>query len=175
MSETYEITYDAASVGTAQVKKQGLYLLLSCRCSLPDEGLYRIHACYGCDRMDLGICVPMGEVFGMDKKIPLKQIPEGTPSFFLLPKDWKPEEPVEIEPAVPVTDEAEAPITDETELPVTAEAEEFETSEEEEKVTLGTGETFIPVTEDEPFEYLDKLEGAHMEVHDGVSGIVIAE
>ena len=167
MSETYEITYDTAPVGTVRVEKQGLYFLFSCRCRLPDESLYRIHGCYGDDRVDLGICVPMGQLFGMDKKIPTRQIPEGIPSFQLLPKDWKPEIPEAVEP--------QEPVAVETEVSALTEEEETAMAETEEDVWMETAGTFIPVTEEEPFEYLDELEGAHMEVHDGVSGIVIAE
>ena len=36
-------------------------------------------------------------------------------------------------------------------------------------------ESFIPVSEEEPFEYLDKLEDAHMEIHDDTPGIVFLE
>ena len=159
MSETYEITYDTVPVGTAQVEKQGLYFLFSCRCRLPDEGLYRIHGCFGEDRVDLGICVPMGQLFGMDKKSPSRQIPEGIPYFQLLSKDWKPE----------VTEKVIA------ETPVMAEAEVTAVAEVEENAELETEGTFIPVTEEGSFEYLDELEGAHMEIREGLSGIVLAE
>lgn len=167
MSETYEITYDTVPVGTVRVEKQGLYFLFSCRCRLPDEGLYRIHGCYGNDHVDLGICVPMGQQFGMDKKIPSRQIPEGIPVFCLLPKDWKPE--------VPETVESQEPVSVETEVSALTEEEETAMAETEEDVQLETAGTFIPVAEEEPFEYLDELEDAHMEIREGLSGIVLAE
>ena len=37
-------------------------------------------------REDLGICVPMDDCFGLDKKIPCKRFGSGTPEFLLLPK-----------------------------------------------------------------------------------------
>ena len=35
---------------------------------------------------DLGLCVPHGDRFGVDTKIPIKRLGEGTLSFRLLPK-----------------------------------------------------------------------------------------
>ena len=143
MPEIFEITYEAEPVGKARIEKQGLYYRFSCRCKLPDDGFYRVNVCYGTDHVDLGICVPMEELFGMDKKIPLRQIPEGTPSFLLRSNDWKPEEKV--------IEEADA----ELQMPMP---------------TVGT---FVPVAEDEPFEHLDELEGAVLETRDGEVGILL--
>ena len=97
MADTYEIKYQGELVGHVRTQKQGLYLCFHCRCTLPDESMYRIHALGEAGREDLGICVPMDGSFGMDKKIPLKRLGEGKLTFQLVPKDWKPEETV-IEP-----------------------------------------------------------------------------
>ena len=158
MAETYDITYDGEPVGTARMEKQGLYYVFSCRCRLPEEGLYRIYAINGDAREDLGICIPMDGVFGMDKKIPQKRIGEGILTFELVPKDWKPQ-PVMTEPEpMPQVEETVHPVqAEETEPPAAVE------------------ESFIPVSEEEPFEHLDKLEDAHMEIHDDTPGIVFLE
>ena len=158
MAETYDITHEGAPVGTARMEKQGLYYVFSCRCRLPKEGLYRIHAINGAAREDLGICIPMDGVFGMDKKVPQKRIGEGTLTFELIPKDWKPQEIVpEPEPILQV---------EETVQPVQA---------EEIAPSAAVEESFIPVSEDEPFDYLDKLEDARVEVRDDQVGIIIQE
>ena len=168
MAETYDITYEGAPVGAARMEKLGLYYVFSCRCRLPDDGLYRIHVIAGENREDLGICIPLDGLFGMDKRLPLKRLGEGTLDFVLLPKDWKPQE-------VAVQQVAEAEETKEEEVPV---------PETEISVPEPEGETlpdepeegsFIPVSEEEPFEYLDKLEDAHMEIHDDTPGIVFLE
>ena len=91
MAETYDIRFDDAPVGKARVEKQGLYFCFSCRCRLPDEKLYRIHVISGENREDLGICIPLDGMFGMDKRLPAKRLGEGTLEFILLPKDWKPQ------------------------------------------------------------------------------------
>lgn len=158
MAETYDIKHEGAPVGTARMEKQGLYYVFSCRCRLPKEGLYRIHAINGDAREDLGICIPMDGVFGMDKKVPQKRIGEGILTFELVPKDWQPQEIVpEPEPILQV---------EETVQPVQA---------EEIAPSAAVEESFIPVSEDEPFDYLDKLEDARVEVRDDQVGIVIQE
>ena len=154
MAETYEIFYDKQCVGTATMKREGLYLCFSCRCRLPDNGLYRIHVTDGDRRGDLGICVPMDDNFGMDKKLPAKGLGEGILRFELLPKDWKPQEITITEPDVPAKEETSAP-------------------EEEPDFYDEPSQQFLPVSEDEPFDYLDKLENAHMEIRDDQPGIVL--
>jgi len=166
----YDITFNTSPVGTAQMEKQGLYYLFSCRCSLPDEGLYRIHVVYGDKREDLGICVPMDGVFGMDKKISAKKLGEGTPSFELLPRDWQPPQ-VDEEPPVKEGVKEETP-AEETSV-------EGKNSPPEAEETAAIAETaepiFLPVSEEEPFDHLDKLENAVMAVRDDQIGIVIPE
>ena len=92
MAETYDITFEAAPIGTARMEKQGLYYRFVCRCRLPEEGLYRIHVILGDKREDLGICVPVDGAFGMDKMISAKRLGEGTPAFELVIRDWQPPE-----------------------------------------------------------------------------------
>ena len=153
MAETYDITYEGAPVGAARMEKLGLYYVFSCRCRLPKEGLYRIHAISGDTREDLGICIPMDGAFGMDKKIPTKRLGDGRLTFELVPKDWKPWEIVPESEPVPQMEETE---------------EETVQNESDEEV-------FVPVSEEEPFEHLDKLEDARMEMRDDQVGIVIQE
>ena len=137
MAETYDILCDGEPVGTARVEKAGLYRSFFCRCYLPREGLYRIHAICGENREDLGICIPIDDAFGMDKKIPAKRLGDSALQFELVPKDWQPQEQIPPEPA--------------------------------------PEELFIPVSEEESFEHLDKLENAVMEVRDGEVGILVRE
>jgi len=185
MAEAYDITYDGTPVGKAQMEKQGLYYSFSCRCCLPEEGLYRIHVRMADKREDLGICVPMGDTFGMDKKLSAKKLGEGTPAFELVPKDWKPQ-PVIAEPE-PVPEEivsedktipAEEVMQEEEMMPPEAPEEtepaSFKPKEEILPPTVEE-EMFIPVSEEEPFDYLDKLEDAHMEIRNDIPGIIIQE
>ena len=165
MDETYDIRFDDSLVGKARVEKQGLYLCFSCRCRMPDDGLYRIHVISGENREDLGICIPLDGLFGMDKRLPAKRLGEGTLDFVLLPKDWKPQEVVvqEIGATEEMAEENET-------LP---ETETSISEPEEERLADELEEVFIPVSEAEPFEYLDKLENAVMEVQEETIGILL--
>ena len=154
MADTYEIVYEGKPVGSVRTEKQGLYLCFHCRCALPDGRMYRIHVCSGDKREDLGICIPVEGKFGMDKKIPSKRLGEGALTFQLVPKDWKPEKFV-AEPELPVQEE----VLTEPE-PVIAEEPEG---------------IFVPVSEEEPFQQLDMLEDAVMDVRGDQVGIVIQE
>ena len=82
----YEVRLGADTVGTATVEKQGLYYLFSCRCRLNGATMQRIMVACGGNQVDLGICVPMGGSFGLDKKVPCKYLGEGEPEFFLTPR-----------------------------------------------------------------------------------------
>ncbi len=171
MAETYEIFYAGERAGTVQREKQGLYYLFSCRCRLPEEGLYRIHVICGERWEDLGICVPLDGAFGMDKKIPAKRLGEGDMTFELLPKDWQlpAPEPVIEEQAVPMVEEQPEP-SEEAEY-----EEELFVPEPEEDVAEPAAELFVPVAEEAPFDYLDHLEDAVLAEKDGRIGIVIPE
>lgn len=149
MAETYDIICEDEAVGTAKMKRQGLYCSFSCRCRLPQEGLYRIHVICGENREDLGICVPLDNGFGMDKKIPSKRLGDGAVTFELVPKDWQPKKEIVPEPVAVAEEEAPEPEP--------------------------AQERFIPVSEETPFDHLDKLEHAHMEIRDDTPGIVIEE
>lgn len=86
MVGTYEIRLGAEPVGEAAVEKVGLYYRFSCRCRLNGATMQRVMVACGDKKVDLGICVPMGELFGVERKVPRKQLGEGTPEFFLTPR-----------------------------------------------------------------------------------------
>ena len=48
--------------------------------------MQRIMVACGEKKVDLGICIPMGDVFVVDKKVPCKQLGEGNPEFYLTPR-----------------------------------------------------------------------------------------
>ena len=86
MVGTYEICLGASPVGEAIVEKQGLYYRISCRCRVNGATMQRVMVASGEKKVDLGICVPMGDDFGLDKRVPCKQFGEGKPEFFLTPR-----------------------------------------------------------------------------------------
>lgn len=86
----FDIRMGDKIVGKAQVEREGLYYRFSCRLSLPGQGMYRLLVRAGEKREDLGVCIPMGSQFGVEKKIPCKCLGEGIPEFILMPKDGAP-------------------------------------------------------------------------------------
>ncbi len=86
MEGNYAVYFGKEQVGKVQVLRQGLYYRFSCRCRLSGNVMYRLWIRCSSYRESLGIIIPMGEGFGLDRKIPVKRIGEGVPEFCLLPQ-----------------------------------------------------------------------------------------
>ena len=82
----YEVFFGRNAVGKVQVIRQGLYYRFICRCKLPEEGIYRLCVLCGKTQTNLGVVVPEGTGFGLDKVIPVKRLEKGKPEFFLAPR-----------------------------------------------------------------------------------------
>ncbi|MGM9590215.1 MAG: hypothetical protein ACI3V0_08610 [Faecousia sp.] len=83
MNEVYEVYYGGASAGKIQLLRQGLYVRLICRCQLPTQEVCRLFVDIGDRRESLGVVVPEGDGFILDKKIPAKRLGEGRLRFLL--------------------------------------------------------------------------------------------
>ena len=86
MVGSYEIMQGADKVGTAVVTREGLYYRISCRCRYGGEPMRRILMTAAGYQLDLGVCVPVDGQFGLEKRIPCKNLVAGTPEFRLMPK-----------------------------------------------------------------------------------------
>lgn len=86
MDGCYEVFFGGNAVGKVQVIRQGLYYRFICRCRLELEGVYRLSVLCGSSQMNLGVVVPEGDGFGLDKLIPRKHLEDGKPEFFLAPR-----------------------------------------------------------------------------------------
>lgn len=125
MKQEYSVFSGDEVIGKVFVQQQGLYYLICCRCSLTGDVKHKLIASCGKNTVDLGLCVPYSDGFGMDTRIPMKQLGEGELGFRLQPRHSKP-----------------------------------------------AGE-FIPVSPEEPFGYIQKLQQAHLAQQDGLVGIVV--
>ena len=83
----YEVYLGNAAVGKVQVLHQGLYLRIVCRCAIGSDQVYRLFAEVGDRRESIGVVVPEGDGFCLDKKIPAKRFGADTPRFFLSTRD----------------------------------------------------------------------------------------
>lgn len=69
-----QIFYDNKVVGQAEIIREGLFYKIHCFCTLPDSGIYRIAVMDGETVLDLGICVPSGDKFVLNTRVPVKKI-----------------------------------------------------------------------------------------------------
>lgn len=81
MTGTYPVILGSKSVGAVTVVKQGLYYCFACNCTFPDNGIYTISAQCGRHYENIGICIPDGEHYKLEKKIPVKYFPQKEPCF----------------------------------------------------------------------------------------------
>ena len=74
MCKQYNIYSLEKIVGTASVKKEGLYFLISCRCTFPMKGIYKIDIFSGGRTLHLGTCIPEGDTFVLQKRISVRSL-----------------------------------------------------------------------------------------------------
>ena len=122
MDGTYDVMLGRQKAGRVEVTREGLYYRFSCRCRTEGREMLRLWMACGKQEVDLGLCVPMGNEFGTEKRIPVRQCGTGRPEFILRPKDH-----------------------------------------------------FIPLSPEEPFGYLHRLESAFLERRGEKVGIVLRQ
>lgn len=77
MDGNYDILRGGEKIGKAQVKREGLYYRIRCSCALTGEVIYRLTAICGNKTENLGIPVPDGDSFRLEKKLPVSRFPKG--------------------------------------------------------------------------------------------------
>lgn len=82
----YDIYLGRDVIGEANVMRQGLYYQFSCRCKLGHDVIYRLSVSCGGHHENLGVLVPMGDMFGLHTKLAVKRLGEGPLLFRVLPK-----------------------------------------------------------------------------------------
>ena len=79
---TYSVKLGNTTVGTATVEKQGLYYRFTCHCDFSDKDIYTISVQSGAHCESLGVCMPEGKHYRLEKKIPAKYLPQKELHFF---------------------------------------------------------------------------------------------
>ena len=79
----YEVHLGGNTVGKVQLIRQGLYYKVRCRCYIEGDLVYRLYAVSTKARENLGVLVPDGDGFSLDKRIPVKRVGEDTTEFVL--------------------------------------------------------------------------------------------
>lgn len=77
MDGNYDIFRGGEKIGKAQIKKEGLYYRFRCCCGITGEVIYRLTATCGGKTENLGILVPDGDTFCLEKKLPVSRFPKG--------------------------------------------------------------------------------------------------
>ena len=74
MEGCYQVYDENVVVGKVQIIRQGLYYQIICRCSPGDDMVRRLYADQDGTRENLGVLVPEGDGFLLDRKIPVKKL-----------------------------------------------------------------------------------------------------
>ena len=83
MDGQFEVLLGNRGVGKVEVIREGLYYRVVCRCILPIGGVYRLYALQNSGRENLGVVIPDGDGFLLDKKVPAKRLGNGPFQFVL--------------------------------------------------------------------------------------------
>ncbi len=122
----FDILLGTQAIGKATLTRQGMYCCIVCKCRISGQVPYRVEARCGTGSQDLGLLVPENGWFVLTKRVPVRFLEGGEPSFHALPAKggWKGE--------------------------------------------------FVPISPEEPFRYLSRLENAYLARRGQVQGIVIS-
>lgn len=154
MEGFYEVTYGDEPIGKAELRRQGLYELISCRCRVTDDELYRIIAVWEDGWLNLGIPVPDMEGFVLKKSIPIKRLGENKLRFVMLNASQKPDDMLYPKQLTP--DQDDEPI--QKQETISCETSEEEVPAEEKSMAL--------ISEEEPFDQLPEIMNARLEIGD---------
>ena len=83
--DEYPIYFALEQIGAAKVIKQGLYYRIHCVCKISGSVPFCVKV-MGKGEVDLGLCVPMGEYFGLETRIPIKQLGQENLRFEAMPR-----------------------------------------------------------------------------------------
>lgn len=87
MEGIYQLKRMNRAVGQVTVSKEGLYYKIEASLRLPKGSRYRLTVCFEHNTMDLGLCIPQGDMFIMCTKIPIKRFCGDSFTFMLSEKN----------------------------------------------------------------------------------------
>ena len=134
------------------MQKQGLYCRMQCRCQLPGDDIYRLKMLQGKESIHIGVLVPEGDGFLLDKRIPAKRIPAGE-LHFVVRGSREPEEPEE------KPEEKPEQIQEQT--------------QQQTQESIPEEQEFVPICEEEPFPALEQVRDSILAWQDGQPGIFV--
>ena len=81
MSECKDIVLNGQVIGNCIITKEGLYYRFQCNCQFDDRGVHKLFIKMNRNIFPLGICIPMGDKFILNKRIPIAQIGDAISSI----------------------------------------------------------------------------------------------
>lgn len=79
----YQIIFDGNPVGSAEIRKEGMFYRITCRYHLPYKSVFRVLLNSSNHKFDLGVCVPDGNGFSCVTRIACNQLKGDNFSFSL--------------------------------------------------------------------------------------------
>ena len=73
MEGNYAVTLDGQTVGTVELKREGLYYRILCRCRVADNRVHRLYA----DGEKIGVPVPKNGVLILETKVAASRLKSG--------------------------------------------------------------------------------------------------
>lgn len=86
MEGIYDIYCGEKVVGSAKVRREGLYYRFDCECQAERKEICKLYATCAQKQILLGTPIPEGQVFRLRTKLPVKLFSGVTPEFRLLRK-----------------------------------------------------------------------------------------
>ena len=83
MEGLYEVFFGMEAVGKAEVRRNGLYLHICCRCRINNGEILRLYWVWDDRRESLGVLVPEKGGLVLEKKIPVKRMGQGRCRFLV--------------------------------------------------------------------------------------------
>ncbi len=82
MEGTFDVTFGNQTVGSVQVRRQGLYYHYSCRCQNFTESMYDVY--WGSYR--LGLLIPQNGGLCLEGRLPVKTLAQESGGFYAKPR-----------------------------------------------------------------------------------------
>ena len=101
MHNGYDIYFGGDVMGKAYIKQEGLYYYFQCWCQLPSASIHCVILQSGEKEYNLGVCVPDGDKFQTNKRIPIKQFKNEDFKFYLKSKQVDKKSVVTVDPEKP--------------------------------------------------------------------------
>ena len=80
----YDVLLGNDTVGSAEIREVDLYCRVQCICKLPSSQIYRILMVGTTGELLLGVCVPNGDEWILERKIPAKKLPGEELQFYII-------------------------------------------------------------------------------------------